>query len=380
METPLFYHNKQPIFPLGFGCMRLPVRENGEINLEHLEQMVDYYIAHGGSYFDTAFGYHKQRSESAMREALVRRYQRDSFLLATKLPAWKYHVHSAEQARDMFYTQLERLDCGWMDYYLFQNMGEERTEAFDRYDLWSFVSELKEKGLVHHFGVSVHDKPEHIEYLLNSHPEIEFVQLQINYADWKNPSVEAMRCYEVAEAYQKPVVVMEPVKGGVLNVIPPEVQKIFDDSAVQHTNPEWALLFAASHKDVALVLSGMSDLEQVRENVSSFKNMKPMSEEESLTIEKVQDVLKNIDQIACTDCRYCMEECPGKVKIPKVMTALNFEKMYQNRKMAVHYYFSNVFLEGKASQCLQCGRCEKICPQHISICSMLKDAVRLFGE
>lgn len=380
MTERLFHLEGKPIKKLGFGCMRLPTLADGSIDLLQVQNMVDLYLSRGYCYFDTAFGYNKQRSEAALREALVRRHPHQDYLLATKLPAWKHAVRSADDAKAMFYTQMERLQVGYIDYYLFQNMGEDRTAAFDRFHLWDFVADLKSQGLIRHFGVSVHDKADHVDFLLQEHPEIEFVQLQINFADWKDPVVQSRKCYEVAQAHGKPVVIMEPVKGGMLATLPPEAQALFDQASATQSNAAWALRFAASLEQAQVVLSGMSNMKQMQENLDLFDSMTALSEEEFTLLNQVQAVLSRSRYVSCTGCRYCCEDCPGKVKIPKIMTALNFQNVYKNRHMAEHYYFSNVFLEGKAGTCLGCGQCESVCPQHLPIRELLKEAVKLFGE
>lgn len=380
MVEKLFYSQGKPIKKLGFGFMRLPTLADGSIDMRQVQEMVDLYLSRGFCYFDTAFGYHKQKSEAALRDALVRRYPRQNYLLATKLPAWKHTVRSADDAKAMFYTQMERLQSEWIDYYLFQNMGENRTAAFDQFHLWDFIADLKRQGLIHHFGVSVHDKADHVDFLLQEHPEIEFVQLQINFADWEDPAVQSRKCYEVAQTHGKPIVIMEPVKGGVLATLPPQAQAVFDQASITQSNAAWALRFAASLEQARVVLSGMSNIQQMKENLDLFDSMTAISEEEYTLLNRVQTVLSQIRYVSCTGCRYCCEDCPGKVKIPKIMTALNFQNVYNNRHMAEHYYFSNVFLEGNAGKCLECGQCESVCPQHLPIRKLLKEAVELFGE
>lgn len=380
MAEELFYLKGKPIKRLGFGFMRLPTLDDGSIDILQVQEMVDLYLSRGYCYFDTAFGYHKQKSEAALRDTLVQRHSRQNYLLATKLPAWKHTVRSKDDAKAIFYTQMERLQSEWIDYYLFQNMGEDRTAAFDRFHLWDFIANLKSQGLIRHFGVSVHDKADHVDFLLKEHPEIEFVQLQINFADWEDPIVQSRKCYEVAQAHGKPIVIMEPVKGGVLSTLPPEVQAIFDQAAITQSNAAWALRFAASLEQARVVLSGMSSIQQMKENLDIFDSMTPLSEEEHISLSQAHTVLSEIKYVSCTGCRYCCEDCPGKVKIPKIMTALNFQNAYRNRHMAEHYYFSNVFLTGNAGNCLECGQCELVCPQHLPIRELLKEAVKLFGE
>ena len=381
MSEPLFFHNGSPIKPFGFGCMRLPVVAEGEIDLPQMEKMVSCFLERGFCYFDTAYGYHKQRSEPALREALTSVYQRSRYVLATKLPAWKHFVHEADDAKRMFYTQIERLGVDSFDYYLFQNMGEKRTEAFDRFHLWDFIADQKRQGTIMHFGVSFHDKADKLDSLLLAHPEIEYVQLQLNYADWESPIIEARKCWETALRHQKPIIVMEPIKGGNLITPPQKVKDVLERSSVKQCYADWALRFAANLPGVKMVLSGVSNETQMQENTSLFDRMSPLTSEERDTITRAIRAFSEVDgQLLCTGCRYCTEECPGGVEIPKIMTALNFVRIYGNQHAAEHYYFSNLFLSGKASGCLECGSCEKACPQHLPIISLLKEAKNLFGE
>lgn len=380
MLNPLFFHNGIPIKPFGFGCMRLPVIEDGEIDLTQLQKMVSCFLERGFCYFDTAYGYHKQRSELALRKVLTSVYQRHQYVLATKLPAWKHFVHKEEDAKRMFYTQLERLGVDCFDYYLFQNMGEDRTAAFDRFHLWEFIADQKREGTIKHFGVSFHDKAEKLDSLLLAHPEIEFVQLQLNYADWESPVVEARKCWETAIRHHKPIIVMEPIKGGNLLTPPQKVKNVLQCSSINQSFAEWALRFAANLPGVKIVLSGVSNETQMNENTSLFDRMSPLNSEERNILARAIQAFSEVDQLRCTDCRYCTEDCPGGVDIPKIMTALNFVRIYGNKHAAEHYYYSHLFLTGKASGCLECGSCQKTCPQHLPIISLLKEAKNLFGE
>lgn len=267
---------------LGFGLMRLPM--NGEkIDVEQTKKMVDKFISEGFCYFDTAYGYNDGASEAAAKEALVDRYPREKFLLATKLPAWA-GAKSREEAEQMFYTSLERTGAGYFDFYLLHNLGEERTHFFDDYDIWNFLQERKKEGLIRHLGFSMHDKADVLDRILTEHPEMEFVQLQINYADWEDPTIESRKCYEVARKHGKPVIIMEPVKGGTLANPPKEVTDILKTADAEASPSSWAIRFAASLDGVITVLSGMSNMEQMEDNTSYMKEFAPLSEDEQKVI------------------------------------------------------------------------------------------------
>ena len=269
---------------LGFGLMRLPM--NGEkIDVEQTKKMVDKFISEGFCYFDTAYGYNDGASEAAAKEALVDRYPREKFLLATKLPAWA-GAKSREEAEQMFYTSLERTGAGYFDFYLLHNLGEERTHFFDDYDIWNFLQERKKEGLIRHLGFSMHDKADVLDRILTEHPEMEFVQLQINYADWEDPTIESRKCYEVARKHGKPVIIMEPVKGGTLANPPKEVTDILKTADAEASPSSWAIRFAASLDGVITVLSGMSNMEQMEDNTSYMKEFAPLSEDEQKVIAK----------------------------------------------------------------------------------------------
>lgn len=362
---------------LGFGLMRLPERVEGNkkiIEIDELCEMVDAFLAGGFSYFDTAYGYHGGRSEEAIKVSLVDRYPRERYQLATKLPAWS--AKTAEDAKKMLATSLERTGVDYFDFYLLHNLGGSRTRVFEDYGLWDYLKEQKEKGVIKHLGFSIHDKAEALDEVLKVHPETDFVQLQINYADWESPVIESRKCYEVARAHNKPVIVMEPVRGGSLSKLPEQVASIFEKAEPEASLASWAIRYAASLEGVITVLSGMSTLSQVQDNVSFMKDFKPLSTDEYRIVEKAQKALSALPSVPCTDCRYCVSSCPAKVKIPNALNALNIYLVFGDIKRARESYGWTTE-GGKASACIACGSCEKVCPQHIEIISELKRAAEL---
>lgn len=357
---------------LGFGLMRLPIKDD-VIDMEQMKKMVDRFLEEGFCYFDTAYGYHNGESEKAIKEALVDRYPREKYLLATKLPAWA-GAKSKEEAEQMFYTSLERTGAGYFDFFLLHNLGEGRSHYFDDYDIWSFLAERKKEGLIKHLGFSMHDKADVLDEILSAHPEMEFVQLQINYADWEDPTIESRKCYEVARKHGKPVIIMEPVKGGTLANPPKEVADVLKQANPTASPSSWAIRFAASLDGIITVLSGMSNLEQMEDNLSYMKAFKPLSEEERKVVEKAREIYNSFPKVPCTAYAYCMKGCPQNIAIYGSFQAYNISSMYGDLKSARNKYTWNTDGQGrkKASACISCGKCEQVCPQHIAIREELK--------
>lgn len=359
---------------LGFGLMRLP--KNGDvIDVEQVGNMVDLFLDAGFSYFDTAWAY--PGSEDAIRQALVERHPRESFQLATKNAAW-IKCASREEAIGQFETSLRQTGAGYFDFYLLHNLGENRTRFFDDYDMWTFVQQKKAEGLIRHIGFSFHSTPEELEEILVRHPEMEFVQLQINYADWDYPAVQSRRCYEVARKHGKPVIVMEPVKGGLLANPPASVQDLLRFAAPERSFASWAIRFAADLEGVLTVLSGMSSVEQMRDNLASMRDFTGLTPAERQTLRAAREEIGRIPLIPCTTCNYCAKVCPNEIGISGTFTAMNYLTLYGDKAAAAHWESWLVGGHGKksAAECLKCGECENVCPQHIAIRTELDRAAR----
>jgi predicted aldo/keto reductase-like oxidoreductase len=367
----------QDIPKLGFGLMRLPgTQGGGKVDLDAVTQMVDAFMAAGLRYFDTAYVYDKGGSEETVKTVLVDRYPRESFMLASKLHA-TIGVNSAAEAKRELEISLERTGAGYFDCYLLHSLMLTNYKKYDEYGLWDFVKAQKAAGKIRHIGFSFHGTPDLLEKLLTDHPEAEFVQLQINYADWDNPAVASRKCYDIARAHNKPVIVMEPVKGGFLADPPAQVKTLLTEANPDASPASWAIRFAASLPGVVTVLSGMSDTAQMQDNLSYMADFKPLNEGEQQVIVRAQAVIAGLDSIACTGCRYCVAGCPKHIRIPDIFSAMNRHLMYGQTDNARSYYAKAVAGNGKASDCIACGQCEKACPQHLPIINLLKDCTKV---
>lgn len=350
---------------LGFGLMRLP-KNDDVIDIEQTKQMVDMFLDAGFTYFDTAWAY--KSSEDAIRQALVERHPRESYQLATKCAAW-IDCKTRDDAIAQFETSLERTGAGYFDFYLLHNLGEHRTEKFNEFGLWDWILEQKAAGKIKHAGFSFHSTPEELDELLTAHPEMEFVQLQINYADWENPSVQSRGCYEVARAHNKPVVIMEPVKGGMLANPPESVARVLKEAEPESSAASWAIRFAASLPGVITVLSGMSNVEQMADNLSYMKDFTGLTEAEQATLDRAREELAKIPLIPCTACNYCAKVCPMGVGISGTFMAMNMLTLYGDLKKAQdeEKWLVTEHSRKRATSCIKCSACEQACPQHIKI-------------
>ncbi|MBR5515359.1 MAG: aldo/keto reductase [Clostridia bacterium] len=360
---------------LGFGCMRLPERDS-EIDHDAFCKMVDYFIGEGFNYFDTAHGYHGGNSEIALRECLVKRYPRESFVLCDKLST--NFFEKEEEIRPFFENQLEWCGVDYFDYYLMHAQDRNLYEKFMSCNAYDIAKELLSEGKIKHLGISFHDKADVLERILTEHPEIEIVQIQFNYVDYEDQSVESRKVYEVCRKFGKPVIVMEPVRGGSLVRIPDEAKVVFD-ALEGGSYASYAIRFAAGFEGVVMVLSGMGDIDMVKDNSSYMKDFKPLNEAEREAVDKVCSILTTKDLIPCTACNYCVDSCPVNIAIPDFFSCLNGKKRY-NTWNSNYYYGIYTEKGSKASDCIECGACEGLCPQHLEIRKLLKEVADTFEK
>ena len=367
---------------MGFGMMRLPLTNEDDlksVDQEQVNEMVDKYMEAGFNYFDTAYPYHDGISEVALRKAVVERYPRDSFVVADKLPL--FLITKEEQLEPIFTEQLERTGLDYFDYYLLHNVSGFSEAGFVGVNSFEFALKKKEEGKIKHLGFSSHANAEYIENIIKQHPELEFIQLQINYLDWENEGVESRKCYEVARKYDLPIVVMEPLKGGFLVNVPEKAAKIMKDSNGQEP-VYWALKYVAGLEGVFMVLSGASSIEQMEQNIKIMDNDEKITTHEKEIISEVVSIINSQITVPCTKCNYCVSSCPKNINIPKLFDWYNNQKIENNDGLTAvgNAYVNYSKIEGNtiASDCVACGLCVKECPQHIEIPEVMKDVKKTF--
>ena len=371
---------------LGFGLMRMPLidpNNDASVDIEKVKKMVDLFMAKGFTYFDTAIMYNGFASQRVAKEAIVDRYPRESFTLATKLH--DEFFNSREEMEKIFSDQLEQTGAGYFDYYLLHGIEAGSYPKFEKYHCFEWLMEKKERGLVKHAGFSFHDTPELLDEILTKHPEMEFVQIQLNYLDWESEWIQSRKVYETAVKHGKPVIVMEPVKGGTLAKLPAGAEALLKEREPDLSIPSWAIRFAASQENVMVVLSGMSTVEQMQDNLSYMEDFQPLTEEEKeILIHQVAGAINGQIAVPCTGCSYCTEGCPMQIPIPKYFSLYNEDMREDLKEKGWTINFTNyeklTKKFGRARDCVECGQCEGVCPQHLPIIEKLKDVSAHFDH
>ncbi len=359
---------------LAFGAMRLPMAD-GQIDKKQVCDMVDAFIENGFNYFDTAHGYHDGLSETTLKDCLTSRHDRSEYTLTDKLT--EPYFNSRDEIRPFLEKQLEWCGVEYFDFYLMHALGRGNYDKFQRCQAFDEALEFKKEGKIRHLGISFHDTADFLDKILTDHPEIEIVQIQFNYLDYEDDKVQSRKCYEVCKKHDKPILVMEPVKGGSLANLSEEAKKVYDELG-DMSYASYAIRFVAGFEQIAMVLSGMSSLEQMMDNISYMKDFEPLSEKEMEAVEKVTRITKGLDLIPCTNCRYCIEEnhCPMDIRIPDLFSCMNGRGSFTGTTK--EHYEEITSSSGKASDCVKCGMCENVCPQHLEIRSLLEKVAAQF--
>ncbi len=360
----------------GFGCMRLPMID-GEVDISQTCEMVDLFLENGFNYFDTAHGYLGGKSELVVRECLTSRYPRDRYILTNKLSG--SYFQKPEDVRTVFEEQLAACGVDYFDFYLMHAQSADVFKHYKKNRAYETSLKLKEEGKIRHFGISFHDTADVLEQILTEYPQIEVVQIQFNYLDFDDPAVQSKAVYDVCRKHGKPVIVMEPVKGGNLVNLPEKAQAVLNDLH-GGSNASYAIRFAAGFEGMLMVLSGMSSLEQMTENVSFMKDFRPLNEAETEAVAKVREVFRSMNLIPCTACRYCTDGCPQHISIPDLFAVMNSKQIYHDWNADYYYHDVHTKEKGKASDCIGCGKCEKSCPQHLQIRELLKAVAKEFEK
>lgn len=360
---------------LGLGMMRLPVA-NGEIDIAHTSRMVDKFIENGGVWFDTAWGYHNEKSEPTVRQTVTERYPRESFHLATKLPVWL--VKTEDDPERLTQEQLRRTGATYFDRYMLHALNRGRLENLEKCKVWDYLKGLKERGVARQIGFSFHDTADVLDQILTAHPGLDFVQLQINYLDWEDDKVQSRKCYETARAHGVDIVVMEPVKGGMLGALPESVSKPLRAVRPDWSDARWALAFCMSLPGVATILSGMSNMEQLEDNLNTFQNFEPLTDADRAALDEALKILLTLPSIPCTGCGYCVESCPQKINIPEIFrTATGVMRFGQQPGLMGHYSWLVSEGSGRANECISCHACEGNCPQKLEIADLMAQSSAL---
>lgn len=360
----------------GFGCMRLPMK-NDMVDIDETCRMVDAFLDAGFNYFDTAHSYLEGNSELALRDCLTRRYPRDKYVLTDKLTS--FYFKTQEDIRPFFQSQLDACGVEYFDFYLMHAQGAETFQYFKERQAYETALELKAEGKIRHFGISFHDTAEVLEQILTEYPQIEVVQIQFNYVDYEDPAVQSRKVYEVCRKFGKPVIVMEPVKGGNLVNLPQQAKAVLEN--LHGGSPaSYAIRFAASFEGIVMILSGMSSMEQMEDNLSYMKDFQPLQHQEMEAVNQVCEIFRSMNLIPCTACRYCTDGCPQKISIPDLFAVMNTKQLYHDWNADYYYTEVHTKFRGKASDCIGCGKCEKACPQHLPIRELLKDVAKEFEQ
>ncbi len=363
---------------LGFGLMRLP-EQNGVIDMDEVCRMVDRYMKAGFNYFDTAYDiYHSGRSEAAAREAIVKRYPRDSFILSCKMPGWE--LRQIEDLDRIFEEQLTCAGVDYFDLYMLHGLEADSYDKYESFDAFGWAMQKVEEGKIRHFGFSYQGGPKLLRRILGEHPETEFVQIILNYADWNNPVMRTGKLYDVLVDFNIPIIATEPVRGGMLTYLKPELEAMYKAVRPDKSVASWALRYVGSLPGVMTIVSSTTYVAHVIDNLETMKDFEPLSENEKETMDEVTRIMLDAQLIGCTACRTCCDGCPMVIDIPNVFRSINTIRLYGDEIMPKAYYNGLIGKHGRASDCVACGQCESICPQHLPIIELMREAGEILDQ